>query len=41
MINKVHERALRLILGGDLSDSESLLQINKEYAVILKISKAL
>ena len=30
MINKVHERALRLILGGDLSDSESLLQINKD-----------
>ena len=30
MINKVHERALRLILGGDLSDSELLLQINKD-----------
>ena len=30
MINKVHERALRVILGDDLSDFESLLQNNKD-----------
>ena len=30
MINKVHERALRVILGDDLSDFESLLQNDKD-----------
>ena len=30
MINKVHERALRVILGDDLSGFESLLQNNKD-----------
>ena len=30
MINKVHERALRIILGDDLSDFESLLQHNND-----------
>ena len=30
MINKVHERALRVILGDDLRDFESLLQNYKE-----------
>ena len=30
MINKVHERALRVILGDDLSEFESLLQSNKD-----------
>ena len=30
MINKVHERALRVFLGDDLSDFESLLQNNKD-----------
>ena len=30
MINKVHERALRVILGDDLNDFESLLQNNKD-----------
>ena len=30
MINKVHERALRVILDGDLSEFESLLQSNKD-----------
>ena len=30
MINKIHERALRVILGDDLSDFESLLQNNKD-----------
>ena len=30
MINKVHERALGVILGDDLSDFESLLQNNKD-----------
>ena len=30
MINKVHERALRVILHDDLSDFESLLQNNKD-----------
>ena len=30
MINKVHEIALRVILGDDLSDFESLLQKNKD-----------
>ena len=29
MINRVHERALRVILGDDLSDFESLLQNNR------------
>ena len=29
MINKGHESALRVILGDDVSDFESLLQINK------------
>ena len=30
MINKVHGRALRVILGDDLSDFEYLLQNNKD-----------
>ena len=30
MINRVNERALRVILGDDLSDFESLLQNNKD-----------
>ena len=30
MINRVHERALRVILGYCLSDFESLLQNNKD-----------
>ena len=30
MINEVHERALRVILGDNLSDFESLLQSNKD-----------
>ena len=30
MINRVHKRALRVILGGDLSDFESLLQNNRD-----------
>ena len=30
MINRVHERALRAILGDDLSDFESLLQNNRD-----------
>ena len=30
MINRVHERALRVILGDDLSDFESLLQNNRD-----------
>ena len=30
MINRVHERALRVILGEDLSDFESLLQNDKD-----------
>ena len=30
MINKVHERALRVILGDNLSGFESLLQNNKD-----------
>ena len=30
MINRVHERALRVIVGGDLSDFESLLQTNRD-----------
>ena len=29
MINRVHQRALRVILGDDLSDFESLLQNNR------------
>ena len=30
VINRVHERGLRVILGGDLSDFESLLQNNRD-----------
>ena len=30
MINKVHERALRVLLGDGLTDFESLLQNNKD-----------
>ena len=30
MINRVHERALRVTLGDDLSDYESLLQNNRD-----------
>ena len=30
MINRVHQRALRVILGDDLSDFESLLQNNRD-----------
>ena len=30
MINRVHERALRVILGDDLSDFESSLQNNRD-----------
>ena len=30
MINRVHERALRVTLGDDLSDFESLLQNNRD-----------
>ena len=30
VINKIHERALRVILGDDLSDFKSLLQNNKD-----------
>ena len=30
MIDKVHERTLRVILGDDLSDFESLLQNNED-----------
>ena len=30
MINRVHERTLRVILGEDLSDFESLLQNNSD-----------
>ena len=30
MINRVHERAVRVILGDDLSDFESLLQKNRD-----------
>ena len=30
MINRVHKRALRVILGDDLSDFESLLQNNRD-----------
>ena len=30
MIKRVHERALRVILGDDLSEFESLLQNNRE-----------
>ena len=39
MISRVHERALRVILGDDLSDFESLLQSNRDIAPIIKISK--
>ena len=41
MINWVHKRALRVILVGDFSDFESLLQNNGTDAAIIKISKAL
>ena len=30
MINRVHDRALRVTLGDDLSDFESLLQNNRD-----------
>ena len=30
VINKIHESALRVILGDDLSDFKSLLQNNKD-----------
>ena len=30
MINKVHERAFRVLLGDDLNEFESLLQNNKD-----------
>ena len=39
MINKVHERALRVILCDDLSDFESLLQNNKDMQPSLKYPK--
>ena len=41
MINKVHERALRVTLGDDLSDSESLLQNNKNTIEMFKIKHEL
>ena len=37
MINKVHERVLRVILSEDLSDFESLLQNNKDICSHHKI----
>ena len=41
MINKVHERALRVILGDDLSNFDSLLQDDKNMCSHHKKSKAL
>ena len=41
MINKVHERALRVLLGYDLSDFESLLQNNKYICIHHKNIKSL
>ena len=40
MINRAHERALRVILGDDVSDFESLLQNNRGIRSHHKISKA-
>ena len=39
-INRAHERALRVILGDDVSDFESLLQNNRGIRSHHKISKA-
>ena len=41
MINRVNERALRVILGDDLSDFESLLQNNKDLCSNHKNSQSL
>ena len=43
MINKLHERALRVVLGGDLSYFELLFQNNNDIysTAIIKMSKAL
>ena len=41
MINKVHERALRVILGDDLSNFDSLLQDDKDMCSHHKKFKAL
>ena len=40
MINRVQERALRVILGDDLGDFESLLPNNRDIRSHHKISKA-
>ena len=41
MFNRVHERALRAILGDNFSYFESLLQNNRDIRSHHKISKAL
>ena len=41
MISKVHERALRVILGDDLSDFETSLQNNKDMIEMFKIKNEL
>ena len=41
MINRVNERALRVILGDDLSDFEFLLQNNKDLCSNHKNSQSL
>ena len=40
-ISKVHERALRVILGDDLSDFETSLQNNKDMIEMFKIKNEL
>ena len=41
MINRVHERTLRVILGENLSDFESLLQNNRDIRSHHKNTKSL
>ena len=41
MINRIHQRALRVILGDDLRDFESLLQNNRDIRCHHKIIQSL
>ena len=39
MINKIRERALRLILTEHLSDFDTLLQNNKDACLVVEVYK--
>ena len=39
MINKIRERALRLILSEPLSDFDTLLQNNKDACLVIEVYK--